>query len=147
MTLSVKKQQGIVLFFSLITLILMTIIGVALAVNATQSLRMAGAGAERVSAKSTAIGAQHQVLNDTQGDVMANIVAPIHINNSALNVSSTITPMTNNDVNCQRSSKAYSAASVSCRRAEVESTITFGRSDYGRLTVVSGVEQEVFTGS
>ncbi|MGZ0787976.1 PilX N-terminal domain-containing pilus assembly protein, partial [Pseudomonas saponiphila] len=42
-----KKQKGIVLFFALIILLLMTIIGVALAVNSTQSMRMSGAGSER----------------------------------------------------------------------------------------------------
>ena len=47
---SQKRQQGIVLFFSLIVLVLMTLIGVALAVNSTQSLRMSGAGSERIEA-------------------------------------------------------------------------------------------------
>ncbi|MCD8558337.1 MAG: pilus assembly PilX N-terminal domain-containing protein, partial [Shewanella xiamenensis] len=51
-----RKQKGIVLFFALIVLLLMTIIGVALAVNSTQSMRMSGAGSERIEAKSIADG-------------------------------------------------------------------------------------------
>ena len=53
-----KKQEGMVLFFSLIILIIMTVIGVALAVNSSQSMKMAGAGSERVEAMSAAQGAQ-----------------------------------------------------------------------------------------
>lgn len=51
-----KRQKGVVLFFALIILIIMTVIGVALAVNSTQSLRMSGAGSERIEAKAIADG-------------------------------------------------------------------------------------------
>ncbi|MGS0726875.1 pilus assembly PilX family protein, partial [Shewanella sp. 0m-11] len=57
-----QKQKGIVLFFSLIVLLIMTVIGVALAVNSTQSIRMAGAGSERVEAVAVARGAQDRVI-------------------------------------------------------------------------------------
>ncbi|NKF52763.1 pilus assembly protein PilX [Shewanella sp. WXL01] len=147
MKYSLKKQQGMVLFFALIILVLMTIIGVTLASNSSQSLRMAGASSERVGAKSAAIGAQTLVLKNHQGESMASIKTPIDIEDEKFRVSSKIEPMTLVDVSCQRSSKAYSVDLVNCRRAEVTSTAKFGRNDNGRLTVVSGVEQEVFTGS
>ena len=57
-----RKQKGIVLFFALIVLLLMTIIGVALAVNSTQSMRMSGAGSERIEAKAIADGGLEAVL-------------------------------------------------------------------------------------
>ncbi|MBR9729533.1 pilus assembly protein PilX [Shewanella intestini] len=144
---SFKKQQGIVLFFSLIILLLLTIIGVALAVNANQSIRMAGAGSEQVAAREMAVGAQEQALHDTQGATMANIDAPITINNPKLHVSSTIKPLTKNDVSCQRTSQAFAVNTISCRRSEIESAAKYGRGGHGKLVIDTGVEQEVFTGS
>ena len=58
-----KNQRGVVLFFALIVLIIMRLIGVALAVNSTQSLRMAGAGAERIEAIAIANGALDSVIS------------------------------------------------------------------------------------
>ena len=147
MQISVQKQQGIVLFFSLIILVIMTVIGVALAVNATQSLRMAGAGSERVEAMMSAQGAQDKVIVANQGATMANMAAVTVDNDAALGVTNTLTPMTNGDVSCQRSTKANSANLISCRRVEISSAAAFGRSQLGRVTVVSGIEQEVLTGS
>ncbi|MCL1067549.1 pilus assembly PilX N-terminal domain-containing protein [Shewanella olleyana] len=144
---SFKKQQGIVLFFSLIVLVVMTIIGVGLAVNSSQSLRMAGAGSDSVAARLAAIGAQSLALENNKGVVMANIAEPLNIAHVNFNVNSVISPLTIQDVNCQRTSKAYAADTVSCRRSEISSTATFGRGNLGSLTVVTGVEQEVFTGS
>nr|WP_280925371.1 PilX N-terminal domain-containing pilus assembly protein [Shewanella holmiensis] len=147
MKISIQKQQGIVLFFSLIILVIMTVIGVALAVNATQSLRMAGAGSERVEAMMSAQGAQDKVIVANQGTTMANMAAVTVANDAALGVTNTMTPMTNGDVSCQRSTKANSANLISCRRVEISSAAAFGRSQLGRVTVVSGIEQEVLTGS
>jgi len=147
MKVSIQKQQGIVLFFSLIILVIMTVIGVALAVNATQSLRMAGAGSERVEAMMSAQGAQDKVIVANQGATMANMAAVTVDNDAALGVTNTLTPMTNGDVSCQRSTKANSANLISCRRVEISSAAAFGRSQLGRVTVVSGIEQEVLTGS
>ncbi|PKG76506.1 pilus assembly protein PilX [Shewanella sp. GutCb] len=142
-----KKQQGIVLFFSLIILLIMTVIGVALAVNSTQSIRMAGAGSERVEAMSEAHGAMNKVLVANQGTIMANINSIVTVVDNVFSVSSTMTPMADGDVSCQRSSVASGANLISCRRVEVSSTATFGRDDMGRLVVVAGIEQEVITGS
>ena len=147
MKISIQKQQGIVLFFSLIILVIMTVIGVALAVNATQSLRMAGAGSERVEAMMSAQGAQDKVIVANQGTTMANMAAVTVANDAALGVTNTLTPMTNGDVSSQRSTKANSANLISCRRVEISSAAAFGRSQLGRVTVVSGIEQEVLTGS
>jgi len=85
---SYQKQQGIVLFFSLIILVLMTIIGVALAVNSTQSLRMAGAGAERIDAMASAQGAQDKAILANSG-VMATMTAVLTTVDNDLGVSST----------------------------------------------------------
>ncbi|QSX30869.1 pilus assembly PilX N-terminal domain-containing protein [Shewanella cyperi] len=142
-----RKQKGIVLFFSLIVLIIMTVIGVALAVNSGQSLRMSGAGAERVEALVAAQGAQDRSINTQQGAVLANLNAAVTVADGTLNVSSTIVPVPLGDVSCQRSTKANSANLISCRRAEVSSTIQYGRNNLGQLTVVAGIEQEVLTGS
>ena len=112
---SQKRQQGIVLFFSLIVLVLMTLIGVALAVNS--------------------------------GSTMATMTVASTTIDAALGVSNTLTPMTVGDVGCQRSTKASSGNLISCRRIEISSAATFGRSDMGLVTVVAGIEQEVLTGS
>lgn len=109
MSFSMKKQQGLVLFLSLIILVIMTVIGVALAVNSTQSLRMSGAGSERVDAMMSAQGAQAKVIADKQGATMANMNAVVTERDVALGVTNTMTPMTVGDVSCQRSTKANSA--------------------------------------
>ena len=144
-----KKQQGVVLFFSLIVLLMMTVIGVALAVNSGQSLRMAGAGSERVEALAAAQGAQARAINDNQGSSMANIDDDIPVPPDATfpNASSVISPSELGDVNCQRSADASSTNLISCRRMEITTEAKFGRDNLGRLSVVTGVEQEVLTGS
>jgi type IV pilus assembly protein PilX len=138
---SLKRQQGVVLFFSMIVLLIMTIIGVALAVNATQSLRMAGAGSDRVGAMIAAKGAQDRVIA-LQGDSMDRLIAPIESIDPTLDVASTLTPMSLSDVDCQRTIIPTSPA-FNCRRVEISSTSRFGRADLGQLTIVAGVEQEV----
>jgi len=142
-----KKQKGIVLFLSLIVLILMTVIGVALAVNSTQSMRMSGAGSDRIGAMASAIGAQDKVIVSQQGKIMANMSAVTTVEDAAFGVINTFTPMVSGDVTCQRSSKASSSSLIMCRRVEVSSEAKFGRDGMGRLTVVAGIEQEVLTGS
>ena len=147
MITSIKKQQGIVLFFSLIVLVLMTLIGVALAVNSTQSLRMSGAGSERIEAMASAQGGQDKAILANQGTTMATMTVASTTVDAALGVSNTITPMVVGDVSCQRSTKAKSGNLISCRRVEISSSSTFGRSNMGLVTVVAGIEQEVLTGS
>ncbi|MCL2913354.1 pilus assembly PilX N-terminal domain-containing protein [Shewanella corallii] len=144
-----KKQQGVVLFFSLIVLLMMTVIGVALAVNSSQSLRMAGAGSERVEALAAAQGAQARAINNNQGSNMANIDnnIPVPADATFPNASSVIAPSEFGDVNCQRSADASSTNLISCRRMEITTEAKFGRDNLGRLSVVTGVEQEVLTGS
>lgn len=140
-----RKQKGVVLFFALIVLVLMTVIGVALAVNSTQSLRMAGAGAERIEAMAIANGALDSVIKTYQGAGFANMSDETPA--KELGGKQTIIPMpkdgTVQDVSCQRSSKASGANLIKCRRLEVISTANFGREDLGQLTVVTGIEQEV----
>lgn len=142
-----KKQEGMVLFFSLIILIIMTVIGVALAVNSSQSMKMAGAGSERVEAMSAAQGAQDRVVANNQGSTMANIAGTMVVVDAALGVTNTLNPLAAGDVNCQRSTKASSANLISCRRVEISSSAAFGKKNLGQLTVVTGIEQEVLTGS
>ena len=142
-----KKQEGMVLFFSLIVLMIMTVIGIALAVNSSQSMKMAGAGSERIEALSAAQGAQDRAVANNQGATMANIVGTIIVVDAALGVTNTLNPLAAGDVNCQRSTKASSANLISCRRVEISSLATFGKKNMGQLTVVAGVEQEVLTGS
>jgi type IV pilus assembly protein PilX len=143
-----KKQKGIVFFFSLIILVIMTVIGVALAVNSTQSLRMSGAGAERLEAKAIADGGLAQVIADNSGALLANLSA--RKNASVFGGEQVITPLPEasvRDVGCQRTANATGANLVSCRRVEVTSTVAFGRDKLGTLTVASGVEQQVLTGN
>lgn len=152
-----EKQKGIVLFFALIVLLLMTIIGVALAVNSTQSMRMSGAGSERIEAKSIADGGLEAVIAVNQGtslSTLSNIVLATEFGSNQ-----TLTPIPfevdasgnivvdAKDVGCQRSPKGNSGNLISCRRVEISSTATFGRGNLGQLTVVGGVEQEVLAGS
>ncbi|MBW8184441.1 pilus assembly PilX family protein [Shewanella nanhaiensis] len=141
-----KKQKGMILFFSLIVLVIMTVIGVALAVNSTQSIRMAGAGSERVEAMAAAHGALDSVIDNNQGVALANLTGEVNAG-TMLGVASTITPLQLDDVSCQRSANASSSNLISCRRSEITSVSSFGRNNMGRLTVVGGVEQEVLTGS
>jgi type IV pilus assembly protein PilX len=140
---SQKKQQGIVLFFSLIVLVLMTLIGVALAVNSTQSLRMAGAGSERLDAMASAQGAQDKVILANTDNTLTTMTVTFTTVDNDLGVSNTLTPMSIGDVDCQRSPAGTQSDLIGCRRIEVSSAATFGRSDMGLVTVISGIEQEV----
>lgn len=152
-----KKQKGIVLFFAIIVLLLMTLIGVALAVNSTQSIRMSGAGSERIGAKSVADGGLEAAIDANKGASLAKISSIMSV--KEFGSDQTLTPIpyevdaTGNvvisakDVGCQRSAKPNSGNLISCRRIEISSTAAFGRDDLGQLTVVAGVEQEVLTGS
>ncbi|MGL4612670.1 MAG: pilus assembly PilX family protein [Shewanella sp.] len=139
-----KKQQGIVLFFALIVLIIMTVIGVALAMNSSQSLRMSGAGSERIEAKAIADGGLEQVMLKYQGPLFANLNA---VKTEALFSSvQQLTPVPlvgPQNVGCQRTANATGVNLVNCRRVEISSTKTFGRDNLGQLTLVAGVEQQV----
>ncbi|MCE9678012.1 pilus assembly PilX N-terminal domain-containing protein [Shewanella sp. AS1] len=155
---SYKKQQGVVLFFSLIILIMMTVIGVALAVNSTQSLRMAGAGSERVEAKALADGGVAAILLNKTPAFLASMTA-IDDQNSFSGGTQVLTPLplvddgTGNlivqpkNVSCQRRGNANQAGSFQCRRIEISSQVSFGRDNLGQVTVVTGIEQEVLSGS
>ena len=152
-----NRQKGIVLFFALIVLLLMTIIGVALAVNSTQSMRMSGAGSERIEAKLIADGGLEAAIDVNKGTILAKISAII--STSEFGSEQTLTPIpyevdalgnvviSAKDVGCLRSTNPYSGNLVSCRQVEISSTVTFGRDNLGQLTVVEVVEQEVLTGS
>lgn len=146
-----NSQKGIVLFFSLIVLLLMTIIGVALAVNSTQSMRMSGAGSERIEAKSIADGGLEAVIEANKGHslgTLSNIKTatefgsrqvltpiPFKVDAAGNVIISTV------DVDCQRNTKPSNV--IDCRSLEISSTAVFGRDNLGQLTVVAGVEQEV----
>ncbi|GGN11948.1 pilus assembly protein PilX [Shewanella putrefaciens] len=143
-----SKQRGIVLFFALIVLIIMTVIGVALAVNSTQSLRMSGAGSERIEAKALADGGLQQVITNYQGALFANL--GLVTSGTLFNGTQQLTPLPLTgvrDVSCQRTDRATGANLVSCRRVEISSTTTFGRDNLGQITVVAGIEQQVLTGN
>ncbi|MGL4476056.1 MAG: pilus assembly PilX family protein [Shewanella sp.] len=139
-----KKQQGVVLFFALIVLLIMTVIGVSLAVNSTQSLRMAGAGSERIEAKAIADGGLQSVIAKYQGVLFANLNT---VTNEALfDGKQQLTPLPvpgGKNVGCQRTANASGANVVSCRRFEISSTRTFGREQLGQLSVVAGIEQQI----
>ncbi len=153
-----KKQKGAVLFFSLIVLLIMTVIGVALAVNSTQSLRMAGAGSERIEAKALADGGVAAVLIAKSKAFLATMTA-IDSSNTYSGGTQTLTPLPLVDdghgnlivqpknVACQRSMNASGTDLFKCRRVEVSSKVTFGRDNLGQVTVITGVEQEVLNGS
>ncbi|MBV7314180.1 PilX N-terminal domain-containing pilus assembly protein [Shewanella sp. NIFS-20-20] len=142
-----KKQQGVVLFLSLIILLLMTLIGVALATNSTQSLRMAGSGSDRVSALARANGASQRLIITQPAQGLANLTAEITNVDQKLDASSRVIPMQTDDLDCQRSSQANANNIISCRRIEIRTQVKFGQHDLGRLTTVTGVEQEVLSGS
>ncbi|RTR34624.1 pilus assembly PilX family protein [Shewanella atlantica] len=143
-----RKQKGIALFFSLIVLVIMTVIGVALAVNSNQSMRMAGAGSERLEAKAVADGGLTQVIADNAGASFASLATRTTVTTFGSNQVITPLPETGvRDVGCQRTSNATGADLVSCRRVQITSTVAFGRDDLGSLTVASGVEQQVLTGN
>jgi type IV pilus assembly protein PilX len=146
-----NRQKGVALFFALIVLIIMTVIGIALAVNSGQSLRMSGAGSERIEAQILANGALDEVVAINKGAVLANMTEAQTTTSGSLGGSQLIVPMpkdgTIQDVGCQRSSNASGAGLISCRRLEVSSTVSFGRDNLGQLTVVAGIEQEVLSGT
>lgn len=156
--MNMQKQKGVVLFFSLIVLIIMTVIGVALAVNSTQSLRMAGAGTERIEAKALADGGIAAVLLDKTPAFLATMSNVDNANNYS-GGTQVLTPLPLVDdgagglkvepknVSCQRSADASGTDLFKCRRVEVSSTVSFGRDNLGQLTVITGIEQEVLNGS
>jgi type IV pilus assembly protein PilX len=140
-----NRQKGVALFFALIVLIIMTVIGIALAVNSGQSLRMSGAGSERIEANAIANGALDLVIANHKGSSFANMTE--NTPSGVLGGEQLLIPMPRNgliqDVACQRSSKASGANLIKCRRLEITSKVNFGREDLGQLTVVTGIEQEV----
>lgn len=147
MRIQMRKQKGVVLFFSIIILLIMTVIGVALAVNSTQSIRMAGAGSERLEAMSAAHGAQDRVIANNRGKNLSQIRNLTTIADGTFNVTNTLVPLSNGDVGCVRNTNPNQADMIACVPMEILSEATFGRSDMGRLTVVSGIEQEVLGGT
>nr|WP_243883796.1 PilX N-terminal domain-containing pilus assembly protein [Shewanella algae] len=152
--MKIRQQRGVVLFFALILLIILTLIGVALAVNSSQSLRMAGAGAERVEAKALADGGLQAVLNAKSQAELATMTA-IDTGNSYSGGTQDLTPLPlksdgtvdARNVSCQRSRDASGTDLIKCRRVEVSSQVRYGRDNLGQLTVIEGVEQEVLNGS
>ena len=127
-----KKQQGIVLFFAIIVLLLMTIIGVSLATNSTMSIKMAGAGAERIEALNRAQGKLAVQTNEVLGnDVVIRVP----------------------QVRCPRTSTADSANALPeagengfiCREFGV--TETYGRQNMARITVVMGFKNVPHNGN
>ncbi|GHB11421.1 pilus assembly protein PilX [Shewanella indica] len=146
--MKIRQQRGVVLFFALILLIILTLIGVALAVNSSQSLRMAGAGAERVEAKALADGGLHAVITEYAGAPFANVKDEVGLDRFyGKQVISPLPETGVKDVSCQRTSNATGANLVSCRRFQITSTVSYGRDSLGSLTVASGVEQQILTGN
>lgn len=121
----------------------MTLIGVALAVNSTQSLRMSGAGSERIEAMASAQGGQDKVILANTGNTFTSMTAISQTIDNELGVTNTITPLIVGDVKCQRNVKGNSIP-IFCRRIEISSAATFGRNNMGLVTVVVGIEQEVY---
>ncbi|MBM7071564.1 pilus assembly protein PilX [Shewanella sp. 202IG2-18] len=123
-----KKQNGIVLFFAIIVLLLLTIIGVSLAVNSSMSIQMSGAGSEKIEALLTAQGKLKDGVTAIRegravgGDVNVRIAR----------------------LPCPRLASANSddqGAVVNnfvCR--EIGVTETYGKNNLGQLTVVFGVK-------
>ncbi|MCH1925444.1 pilus assembly PilX N-terminal domain-containing protein [Shewanella sp. C32] len=154
---SLQRQRGVVLFFALILLVVMTFIGVALALNSGQSLRMAGAGSERVDAKAVADGGLAAVLNGMSGGNLATLMQ--RTERSLFNGAQVLTPLPLVDdgagglkvlpqnVSCKRSANASDTTLIRCRRVEVSSSVVYGRDNLGQLTVTEGVEQQVLNGS
>lgn len=141
--MQVRKEKGIVLFFSIIILLIMTVIGVALAVNSTQSIRMAGAGSERIEAMANAHGALDRLVDSNKGTDFASLTAnPADITDSEFPVTSSLSLLADNGV-CKRSSQATQPDLIGCVTIEISSQATFGRNNMGQLTVVSGIEQEI----
>ncbi|MCL1123050.1 pilus assembly PilX family protein [Shewanella surugensis] len=136
-----KDQQGMVLFFSLIILLIMTVVGVAIAMSSTQSLRMSQAGADRVKASVAVQGALNAVVLDNQGSVLANLYDSLVINDPDYQATSTLIPLNEGDVPCARSTRP--TAGVACRKVEVTSQVSFGRDNAAQLSFVTGLEQEV----
>ncbi len=137
------NQKGIVLFFALIVLIIMTVIGVALAVNSGQSLRMAGAGSERLEAIAAVHGAIDRAIERNEGASMsmmtADLTETVTVGDSS--VQSIMKPMSSFDGDTCRTERADSG--IKCRRFEIDGTVKFGRKNMGELTVVVGVEQKI----
>lgn len=141
--MQIRKEKGIVLFFSIIILLIMTVIGVALAVNSTQSIRMAGAGSERIEAMANAHGAQDRLIDSSEGKTFATLPAnPADITDSEFPVTSSLNRLSGGG-NCIRPIHATEPGLIACVTIEISSQATFGRNNMGQLTVVSGIEQEV----
>ncbi|MCL1079323.1 pilus assembly protein PilX [Parashewanella spongiae] len=149
-----KKQQGVVLFFALIVLVLMTIIGVSLAVNSTQSIKMAGSGAERLEAISHIYGSQERFITQNQGNaMMTDLTAPAQVNDAQMGVSHAVMPIGCNpdadsnctspvlDTGCARKSRG--SLGIKCRKIEVTTSARYGRNNLGQLVISSGMEQQV----
>lgn len=128
----------------------MTVIGVALAVNSTQSIRMAGAGSERIEAMSHAQGAQERLMSNKKGNYFITLPAlPLDIIDNELRVVNRLTRMSDvgAEVNCMRNRFPNEASKIKCVPVEISSKAIFGRNDMGQLTIVVGIEQEYRAGN
>ena len=123
-----KKQKGIVLFFAIIVLLLLTVIGVSLASNSTMSIKMAGAGTERIEAL---VNAQGKIENGVRSIVLGQPMS-----------AEVVTRIPS--LSCPRKARANSnnqgagTTELFCR--EIGVTETYGKSDTGQLTLVVGID-------
>ena len=153
----IQRQRGVVLFFALILLVIMTFIGVALALNSGQSLRMAGASSEQIDARAVADGGLAAVLNSMSGGNLATLSQQTA--RELFNGKQTLTPIPLVDdgagglkvlpqnVSCLRNPKGSGTELLRCRRVEISSSVEFGRDNLGQITVTEGIEQQVLNGS
>ncbi|GLS82560.1 pilus assembly PilX family protein [Paraferrimonas haliotis] len=143
---SLNNQQGIVLFFALVVLLILTVIGTSLAVSSGFSARMATTSAERVESLHTINGSQLRLIDEEaakQGEsLFVKGVGTTSVTDANTGVASDIKFLV--ETGCRRSSSASSASTFSCRQSEVASQVSFGKNNRGNIGIVSAVEQPVF---
>ncbi len=127
-----KQQKGVVLFFAIIVLLLLTIIGVSLAVNSSMSLQMSNAGSERLEVVNEINEQLQNRFLEIQGMDVDQIDALLP-NPDIIRLPQqvgTARDCTNNNAFC-------------CVIYEVSQTVEYGKFDIAHPPVAFGIEKPV----
>ncbi|MFI3245469.1 MAG: pilus assembly protein PilX [Ferrimonas sp.] len=140
-----SKQHGIVLLSSLLLLLILTLVALALAQNSRSNTQLAAAGIARSQALQLANGAQEHFLENQRlerGDsVLLTNSGRTYVDDVSLGISNQVDFII--ETGCRRSRNATASGVIHCRQSDVQSQVTYGRNDRGRLAVTAGIEQPV----
>ncbi len=154
-----KKQQGVVLFVSLIFLISLTAVTAALMQNTTTDMKMSGASEEKLVATQEAVSAIDEVIfNQVSPGATNRFAQPLVATNFPNNNQTQLLPATktgatasvkiaNNEykleADCPHTRSASSAQIFTCNVLSIRVNRNYGRTNLNIVNVNSGVAQQL----